>query len=129
MSAKTIKIIYWVVTILFALAMLGDAFGGITKQQQGVVVLQHLGYPVYNMPMFGVAKLLGAIAILQPKFKTIKEWAYAGFTFNFLSAFISRAIVGDSFGLLIPPVIMLIVMFISYALWKMVGKLQPVGAR
>ena len=118
MKPKTIKTLYWIVTILFALAMLGDAYGGITEQQAGVVVLKHLGYPIYNMPMYGIAKLLGAIAILQTKFKTIKEWAYAGFAFNFISAIASRAIVGDEFGLLIPPVIMLLIMFASYFLWK-----------
>jgi hypothetical protein len=126
MKPKTIKIIYWVVTILFALAMLGDAFGGITKQEAGVVVLKHLGYPLYNMPLFGVAKLLGAIAILQPKFRTIKEWAYAGFAFTFISAIASRAIVGDPFGELIPPLVMLAIMFASYFLWKRVEGFKTV---
>ena len=118
MKPKTIKTGYWILTILFALAMLGDAYGGITKQEAGVVVLKHLGYPIYNMPMFGVAKLLGAIALLQTKFRTIKEWAYAGFAFNFISAFVSRAIVGDGIALLIPPLVMLAVMFASYFFWK-----------
>ena len=118
MKPKTIKTGYWILTILFALAMLGDAYGGITKQEAGVVVLKHLGYPIYNMPMFGVAKLLGAIALLQTKFRTIKEWAYAGFAFNFISALVSRAIVGDEIALLIPPLVMLAVMFASYFFWK-----------
>ncbi|HEY4325551.1 MAG TPA: DoxX family protein [Mucilaginibacter sp.] len=124
MSPKTIRIIYWIVTILFALAMIADSFGGITSQPAGAVVLKHLGYPLYNMPMYGIAKLLGAIAILQPKFRTIKEWAYAGFTFNFLSAIASRAIVEDPFGELIPPLIMLAVMFASYFLWKRVEQMK-----
>lgn len=118
MKPKTIKTVYWILTILFALAMLGDAYGGITKQEAGVVVLKHLRYPIYNMPMFGVAKLLGAIALLQTKFRTIKEWAYAGFAFNFISAFVSRVIVGDDIALLIPPLVMLAVMFASYFFWK-----------
>lgn len=118
MKPKTVKIIYWILTVLFALAMLGDAYGGLTKQQAGVDVLNHLGYPLYNLPMFGVAKLLGAIAILQNKFRTVKEWAFAGFTFNFIAAFLSRAIVGDSIGLLVPPLVMLTVMFVTYYFWK-----------
>ena len=124
MKPKTIKIWYWILTVLFALAMIGDAYGGITKQQAGVDVLNHLGYPLYNLPMYGVAKLLGAIAILQTKFKTIKEWAYAGFAFNFISAFTSRAIVGDGLGLLIAPVIMLAVLFITYYFWKKFDSLK-----
>jgi hypothetical protein len=35
MNAKTIKIVYWVLTVIFALAMLGDSYGGITKQESG----------------------------------------------------------------------------------------------
>lgn len=118
MKPKTVKIIYWILTVLFALAMLGDAYGGITRQQAGVDVLKHLGYPLYNLPMFGIAKLLGAIAILQNKYRTVKEWAFAGFTFNFIAAFLSRAIVGDSIGLLVPPLVMLTVMFVTYYFWK-----------
>ena len=126
MKPKTINTTYWVVTILFALAMLGDAYGGITKQEAGAVVLKHLGYPLYNMPLFGVAKLLGAIAILQPKFQAIKEWAYAGFAFTFISAIASRTIVGDPFSDLIPPLVMLVIMFVSYFLWKRVERLKNV---
>jgi hypothetical protein len=127
MSPKTVKIIYWVVTILFSLAMLGDAYGGITKQQAGIDSLNHLGYPLYDLPMFGVAKILGVIALLQPKFKTIKEWAYAGFTITFISAFVSRAAVGDGIALLIPPVIMLAVMFVSYFFWKKYEAVKAAG--
>jgi hypothetical protein len=50
-----------------------------------------------------------------------KEWAYAGFAFNFIGAFASRAFVGDEIGLLIPPVVMLGVLFGAYYLWKKVA--------
>lgn len=53
--------------------MLMDGIGGITRQQAGQDILKHLGYPMYALTIFGVAKILGAIAILQTKFKTIKE--------------------------------------------------------
>jgi len=118
MKPATTKILYWVFTILFAAFFTMDAIGGITKQQAGVDVMQHLGYPVYVMQITGVAKILGVIAILQPKFNTIKEWAFAGFAFNFIGAFASRAIVGDSGFLLIFPLIMLAFMFVPYLLWK-----------
>ena len=118
MKPKTINIIYWVITILFSLAMLGDAIGGITKQQAGVDALNHLGYPIYLMPFTGYAKLLGVIAILQQKYKNVKEWAYAGFTFNFIFAFASRAAVGDGVGLLVPPIVMLIILALAYYFWR-----------
>jgi hypothetical protein len=118
MTPKTIKIIYWILTVLFGLAMLGDAYGGISKQQAGQDVMRHLGYPIYIMVITGGFKLLGAIAILQNKFKTVKEWAFAGFAINFIGAMASRAFVGDEIGLLIPPLVMLAVMSILYYVWK-----------
>jgi hypothetical protein len=126
MTPKAIKITYWTITILFALAMLGDAFGGITKQEAGQVVLRHLGYPIYIMPMYGVAKLLGVIVLLQQKFRAIKEWAYAGFVFTFISAVISRAIVGDGVSDLLPPVIMLVVALTAYFFWKKYEQVKTV---
>lgn len=115
---KSIKTWYWVATIIFALLMLMDGFGGITQQEAGKEVFRHLGYPVYLLTICGVAKILGAIAILQNSFKVIKEWAYAGFAINFIGALVSRALVGDEITLLIPPVIALMIMFIPYTLWK-----------
>jgi len=118
MNTKTVKIVYWGLTILFALAMLGDAYGGISKQEAGQEVMRHLGYPIYIMVITGVFKLFGAIAILQNKFKIIKEWAFAGFAINFIGALASRAAVGDGAGLLIMPLVILVIMFILYYFWK-----------
>jgi hypothetical protein len=124
MKPKTARILYWTITILFATAMLLDSIGGITRAEAGQEVLRHLGYPMYVLTIFGVAKLLGAIAILQNKFRTVKEWAYAGFAFNFIGAAASRAFAGDSAGLIIMPIIMLAVMFFSYFLWKRTSQLS-----
>ncbi|QIL38707.1 DoxX family protein [Pedobacter sp. HDW13] len=115
---KKLKTWYWVVTIIFALMMLMDGFGGVTQQQAGKEVLKHLGYPMYLLIIVGIAKLLGALTILQQKFTAIKEWAFAGFAINFIGAFASRAFVGDGVALLIPPLVALVIMFIPYVLWK-----------
>ncbi len=118
MKPKTIKILYWIFTILFALAMLGDAYGGITMQQAGKDSLAKLGYPMYLLVIMGSAKVFGVIAILQTKYKVIKEWAYSGFTISFIGAFLSWAAVGAGTASLVPPVVMLAVMFFTYYLWK-----------
>lgn len=115
---KKLKTWYWVATIIFALMMIMDGIGGIIQQEAGKEVLKHLGYPMYLLIIVGIAKLLGAASTLQNKFKTIKEWAYAGFAINFIGAFASRAFVGDGISLLIPPLIALTIMFIPYILWK-----------
>jgi uncharacterized membrane protein YphA (DoxX/SURF4 family) len=115
---KKLNTWYWIATIIFALMMIADGFGGITQQEAGKEVLKHLGYPMYLLIIVGIAKLLGAVSILQNKFTAIKEWAYAGFAINFIGAFASRAFVGDGISLLIPPIIALAIMFIPYILWK-----------
>ncbi|RFZ92638.1 DoxX family protein [Mucilaginibacter conchicola] len=122
MNTKSIKIIYWILTTLFILAMLGDAYGGITKQQAGQDVLRHLGYPMYLLVICGIFKLFGAIAIAQNKWHIIKEWAFAGFFINFAGAVASRAAMGDAFGELVPPFVMLAIMFILYYFWKQYNK-------
>ena len=86
--------------------------------------MKHLGYPMYLLIITGIAKWIALIAILQSKFKAIKEWAYAGASINFIGAFASRAFVGDSFFETIFPIIMLGFMFISYFLWRKVSSIS-----
>ncbi|HWB28465.1 MAG TPA: DoxX family protein [Chitinophagaceae bacterium] len=122
---KTAKIVYWVFMSLFVAFQLFDAFGGITKEPHGVQSITQLGYPVYVMQILGVAKLLGVIGILQTKFNTLKEWAYAGFAFNFIGAFASRAFVGDSFFLIALPLLMFAFMLVPYFLGKKLQNEKP----
>jgi hypothetical protein len=124
MKPKTLTTLYWIFTIAFALLIFLDGIGGVTRQQAGIDGLKHLGYPVYFLTIAGVAKLVAVVALLQIKFKAIKEWAFAGIAITFVCAFASRAFVGDSFGLLILPVIMLGFLFIPYTLWKKVEQVK-----
>jgi hypothetical protein len=125
MQPKTLRISYWVATIVFALLLVMDGLGGITRAQAGVDVLQHLGYPLYMLPMTGVAKVLAAIAILQTKFRTPKEWAFAGWAFTCIGAFVSRAAVGDT-AELIYPVVFLAIAAVPYWLWLRARAAGPV---
>jgi len=110
--------LYWTLTIVFCIAMLLDGIGGITKQEAGQEVMRHLGYPIYAMVIFGVAKIIGVIAILQTNYRTIKEWAFAGFVINCIGAFASRAAVRDSGPELIFPLIILAITLAYYVVWK-----------
>ena len=124
MKPKTIKIIYWIVTILFSLAMLFSGVSEIMQTEQGKEVMKHLEYPVYVNTIIGVAKILGVIALLQWKFKTIKEWAYAGFTIDFIGATASLYFAGDGILMALTTIPFFAVMFISYYLWKKVEKMK-----
>lgn len=86
---KREKIIYWTSTGLFSLFMLSSAIPNLLQAEEWVEVFTALGYPLYLLPFLGVAKLLGVIALMVPGFPKLKEWAYAGFTFNLSGAIYS----------------------------------------
>jgi hypothetical protein len=54
-------------------------------------VVPELGYPMYFFAILGAWKVLGAIAILVPRFPRLKEWAYAGIFFDLTGAAASCA--------------------------------------
>lgn len=125
---KRTRMAYWAATILFCLLLLMDGLGGVLQAEAGRESLAHLGYPLYLLTIIGVCKILAAIAMLQTRFRTIKEWAFAGFAISCVGAFWSRLYVGDGVDLLIWPVIFLGIMFVPYVLWKRVERSEPVGA-
>lgn len=124
MKPKTIKIIYWIVTGLFALGMLQSGIVELMQTEGSKQVMDLLGYPHYLNTILGIAKILGVIAVIQPIYKTIKEWAYAGFTIDFIGAMVSGIYATDSILMIIIPMIYLVVMFVSYYLWKRIEKLN-----
>jgi len=68
-------------------------------------ILEHLGYPGYFSVILGVWKVLGAAAVLAPRFPRLKEWAYAGMVFVYTGAVASRLAVGDAPVSFIGPII------------------------
>ena len=126
MHAKTIKILYWVFTILFAGLMLFSAYGSILVNEDAKKLIHdQLGYPVYFIPYTGYAKLIGVIAILIPGLKTIKEWAYAGLFFDLIGAVYSGIAVAMT---LDPMMFFMLIWFVpgilSYIFWHKKMKLD-----
>jgi hypothetical protein len=86
---------YWITTVLVAF-FIGS--GGIAQLAQfrgnphGIVPV--LRYPMYFFAILGFWKVLGAVAILVPRFPRLKEWAYAGIFFDLTGAAASCAAVG-----------------------------------
>lgn len=111
---KKYKIMFWVTTLLIFFTqgvmevvayMNGTATAGIVG----------LGYPVYFVGMIVFAKALGSLALVIPQVpKTIKEWAYAGFVFDFIAALLSMYFVMGVSTFLLLPVIAIVVLFVSY---------------
>ncbi len=83
---KKTKIIYWILNGLFAFMMFGSAVPDLLSMPLAQKGFAEIGMPAHLLPFLGVAKILGVIAILIPGFPRIKEWAYAGLTFDLLGA-------------------------------------------
>jgi len=94
---KKINILYWVFTGLFAALMIFSSFSNIVTAPEAVELIKaKLGYPTYIIPFLGVAKLLGSITILIPRFPRLKEWAYAGLMFDLIGATYSSFAIGEA---------------------------------
>jgi hypothetical protein len=126
MQPKTINILYWVFTILFAALMLFSAYGSILiNEDSKKLIHDQLGYPIYFIPFTGYAKVIGAIAILIPGLKTIKEWAYAGLFLDLVGAVYSGIAVAHTFD---PMMSFMLIWFVpgilSYIFWNKKMKLN-----
>lgn len=113
---KKNKIIFWVATsIIFlfegvmplsALMLSPESFNAGTKP---------LGYPDYFAYALIVCKFLGAVALIIPKVPAkLKEWAYAGLTFNLIFAVISHAVVDGNIAYILMPVVVGGILAVSY---------------
>ena len=90
MTQKTINLIYWISTIIFAALMIFSAVGGIQPTQPAIQLMHDtLGSPIYFIQLISIAKLVGSIIILIPGLNRIKEWAYAGLFFDLTGAIYS----------------------------------------
>jgi uncharacterized membrane protein YphA (DoxX/SURF4 family) len=114
MTQKKVSIVYWISTVLFALPLVWSAIMYLTEAPKMMATMSHLGYPVYFTKILGVAKLLGAAALLYPAMPRLKEWAYAGFTFDLIGAFVSHLSSGDTITIALVPLAFLALLMTSY---------------
>src|SRR3981081_1405827 len=107
------KIIYWVSTGLVAALSLFAGFAYLSGSPQAVQGFAHVGYPQQLRIILGIAKPLGAIVLLVPGLPKLKESAYAGFTFAWISAFVAHYLAKDGPKAFMP-LVMLLLLGISY---------------
>ena len=82
--------IYWVTTALLALELVLGGVWDVLRVPQVHIVIDRLGYPPYFLVILGTWKLLGAVALIVPRFPRLKEWAYAGVVFDLTGALASN---------------------------------------
>src|SRR5262245_14047521 len=110
--------ISWTITGLMAAFMLLSAVPDVLRVPGALSVFKHLGYPSYLLLFLGTAKTLGVAAVLAPGFRQIKEWAFAGLTFDVSGALYSHLSVGDPPSAWMPAVLALALIGGSYVAYR-----------
>jgi hypothetical protein len=77
------------------------------------------------MKILAVAKLLGIVAILYGCPTVLKEWAYAGFTFDVVGAFSSHLASGDPLHGAAVHLVFFALQLASYVTWKRLQSERP----
>ncbi len=90
MNDKTKKIMYYVGTVLLTLIMCFSVFNYLTQTEMIKGFFEKFNYPTYLVYPLAVAKILGLVAIWSNVSRSLKEWAYAGFFFNILLAYVAH---------------------------------------
>lgn len=111
---KKQRAIYWAATTVIAL--FEGVVPALTSQtEMAKEGIRHLGYPEYFGKALVVFKLLGVLTLVLPRIpKRLKEWAYAGFAFNFTFATISHGAVDGMVGQTFFPLVVLGILAVSY---------------
>ncbi|WP_067151826.1 DoxX family protein [Pseudotamlana agarivorans] len=111
---KKDKIIFWIATIIIALfeGVMPALFSQTELAKEGI---RHLGYPEYFAMTLVIFKILGVLTLIIPQVpKRVKEWAYAGFAFNFIFATISHGAVDGINGKTFFPLVIFGILAVSY---------------
>ncbi|WEK35015.1 MAG: DoxX family protein [Candidatus Pseudobacter hemicellulosilyticus] len=111
---KSTRIIYWITTIIIFLWMgLMPALTGHSEMaKEGI---RHLGYPDYFGTVLVFFKVAGSLALVVPQVPyRLKEWAYAGLTFDIVWAMISHLAVDGAGLMAFSPLLVLAILLASY---------------
>jgi hypothetical protein len=106
-------------TFLVAMWMLAGSVAIFLKKEFIHKTILRLGHPQYFIYILGTAKLIGAAFLLgpfQPLFKTL---AFGGATIELLSATISYYVVDRKFSEWVKPVILLLIVWAAFLLWRL----------
>ena len=117
-SPKANSIFYWVSTAIFCLEMAFTAYYELLPQ--GAQAFLRLGFSAGAFRMeLSLAKLVGVAVLLIPIVPArLKEWAYAGFAINLVSAVIAHFSISDRPAALVPSSITSVLWALSYFFWR-----------
>ena len=111
---------FWIVTGLFCLEMSFTAYYELVRLPEAAQAFARLGFSAeWFRVELSWAKVVGVVALLVPKVPArLKEWAYAGFAFNLVSALIAHISMGDGPQAWSPSAITGVLWTLSYLFWR-----------
>ena len=112
---RTASVIYWVFAVLTLAYLIVFGVQDLLRAKAVVDTIRRLGYPWYFCYLLGTGKLLAAAALFYPKTRRLREWAYAGVTFELISSFASHSFVGDPWSLRAAPIIVLAIVAVTWS--------------
>lgn len=120
------KIAFWAATVFIVLWEGLMPLGTLLFAPQYINAgTKPLGYPDYFAYALIICKVLGVIAIAVPQVPgKLKEWAYAGLTFNLIFAFISHACVDKNAAFMFMPILVLGILAVSYFYQARIARLH-----
>jgi DoxX-like family len=103
---KSKVVAYWVCTVVIAVCIGAGGVAQALRVPQNVEGMMALGYPLHFIVLLGVWKVLGAVTLLAPGLRLVKEWAYAGIFIDLSGAMVATAAnEGGAFHVLAPLVL------------------------
>jgi uncharacterized membrane protein YphA (DoxX/SURF4 family) len=118
-----LAIAYWASTFLAGAFFAVPGLLLLARQPHFAGDMAQLGFPAYFLPLLGIWKILGAVAILAPGLPRLKEWAYAGMMFDISAALAARTVAGNEPLKIVIPLIIAGLVAISWALRPAARKL------
>lgn len=113
---KKNKIIFWISTsIIFLVEAVMPLSTLLFVHEYFNAGTKPLGYPDYFAYALIICKILGATVIMLPKLPSkLREWAYAGLTFNLIFAMISHIVVDKNITYILMPLVIGLILAMSY---------------
>jgi DoxX-like family len=119
-ARKGIRVAARVATGLFVAIMTLSGILYVIGPKPIIAAMSELGYPLYLLKLLGIAKLLGVVGLVVPDRPRLREWAYAGFTFDLVGAIVSHLATGGV-SHVAPALVLLVIMTLSYVLQRRLG--------
>lgn len=126
MENKSLKISYWALLLLFTVGILLSAVPSVLKLPYAVEHFCNvLKLPEYLLVFTGALKLAGLVILYIPGSFRLKEWTFAGFTFDLAGAWYCNFRAMNSFSESSGVILYIIVFGLLYFVYNKLYVLKP----